>query len=79
MSKTLPRVILSVALLSACTEVEGPKTSQRCQAFIAADAEARAEWKQARDSGAPQHEIRRLRRTFGERHDALFASGCLVS
>jgi hypothetical protein len=77
--KALRGVILTAALLSACTQVEGPQTSERCQGFIQADAEARAAWEQARDSGASQAEIRRLRRTFGEYHDALFGSGCLVS
>lgn len=72
-------MILALSLLPACTTEEGPHTSERCKGFIEADAEARAAWEQARDSGEPEDEIRRLRREFGEHHDALFNSGCLVS
>jgi hypothetical protein len=72
-------LILLAAFLSGCAEVDGPRTSERCQGFIQADAEARAAREEARDSGASQAEIRRLRETFGEHHDALFGSGCLVS
>lgn len=77
--KTLRGLILMVALLSGCAEVDGPGTSERCQGFIQADAETRAAWERARDSGISEAEIRRLRRTFIAHHDALFASGCLVS
>jgi hypothetical protein len=77
--KTLCGFILLAALLSGCEEVDGPGTSERCQGSIQADAEARAAWEEARDSGASQAEIRRLRKAFGEHHDALFGSGCLVS
>jgi hypothetical protein len=77
--KKIGRVIIALCLLSACTAEEAPHTSTRCRRFIEADAEARAAWEQARDSGAPEDEIRRLRIEFGFRHDALFDSGCLVS
>lgn len=72
-------LFLVAVLLTACGEGDGPQISERCRGFIEADAEARAEWERARDSGAPQEEVRRLRIAFGYRHQALFASGCLLS
>jgi len=77
--KAVRRLLLVACLLAACTAAEGPQTSERCRRFVEADAEARDAWEHARDAGAPEDEVRRLRREFGERHDALFESGCLVS
>jgi hypothetical protein len=72
-------LLLAAVFLTGCDEGDGPQISQRCREFIEADAEARAAWDRARDSGAPEEEVRRLRIAFGYRHDALFDSGCLVS
>jgi hypothetical protein len=82
MKRTLRTSVIALLaasnVLSAYND-EGPHFSRRCQRFVDRDASARADWKEAMDSGARKEKAQRLHVEFLDRHEELFASGCLVS